>query len=114
MKKILFFSLILVAAMGVSGFAQSEKSAIETVKNVFEKQAYDAPSGTVYGIIKNTTEKYVVNTPIGQYDVEKTDGGYSCMGLFAKIISHKGSVYNIQSSLGNYEVNIKKCTIIKE
>lgn len=114
MKKIILFSLILVAAMGVSGFVQSEKSAVESVKSSIEKGAYDAPVGTTYGVVQSTKEKYVVNTPIGQYEVKKSNGGFSFMGLYAKIVSRKGSVYNIESSVGNYEVNIRKCTIVKK
>ena len=114
MKKIGLFVLMLVAAMGVSGFAQSEKSAFEAVVNACKKNAKDAPSGTVFGIVERTPQKYVVNTPIGEYDVEKQGGGLSFMGIYAKLRSRKGSVYTVESSLGDYVINLKKCTIVKQ
>lgn len=114
MKKIILSLLILAVAVGVSGFTQSEKSVIEAVQGVSKKNVYDAPSGTIYGVVESTSEKYVVNTPVGKYDVEKSDGGFSCLGIYAKIQSHKGNIYNITSSLGDFEVDIQKCTIIKK
>ena len=57
MKKLLF-SLILVLGVSLSGFAQSEKSAVdETVKTVANK-AKEAPTGTVYGLVKENCVGY--------------------------------------------------------
>jgi hypothetical protein len=113
-KKFLTLVLILVAVIGISGFAQSEKSAFEAVVEACKKNATDAPSGTVFGIVESTPQKYVVNTPIGKYDVEKQNGGFSFMGIYAKLRSRKGSVYTVESSLGDYVINLKKCTIVKQ
>ena len=122
-KKFLTLVLILVAVIGISGFAQSEKSAtpmevaktpIEVVKDMIIENVNAAPSGTVYGIVESTSEKYVVNTPVGKYDVEKKNGGFECLGVYAKVVSHKGSSYKIESSLGTFTINTKKCTVVKQ
>lgn len=116
MKKILIVALALMIVIGVSGFAQSEKSAspIEVIKEMIINNLNTAPSGTVYGIVESTPEKYVVNTPLGEYDVTKKNNGFECMGVYAKLVSHKGSSYKIDSSLGTFTINTKKCTIVKE
>jgi hypothetical protein len=117
-KKVLFLALALVALMGISGFALSEKSVstpVETAIVTVEKSLSEAPSGTTYGIVGSTPEKYVVNTPIGKYDVEKEkDGGFSCLGLHAKVVSHKGNNYVIDSSLGTFAINLNRCTVVKQ
>ena len=47
------------------------------------------------------------------YDVEKKNGGYSFLGMFAKIESKKGNVYIVDSSLGKFKVDVNKCSISK-
>ena len=121
MKK-LFIILLLITVIGISGFAQSVKSAksenkeITSVENVISQVSnniLEAPASTTYGVIESTPEKYVVNTPLGKYDVEKKNGGYSFMGMFAKIESKKGNVYIVDSSLGKFKVDVNKCSISK-
>lgn len=113
MKK-LIFSLTLVLGISVNGFAQSVKRAdVEKVKNEVVNNVKQTPQGTVYGVIKSTPQEYVVKTPLGTYNVEKKNGGFSFMGLFAKVESKKGSVYIVNSSLGKFKIDIKKCTITK-
>ena len=101
--------------LGVSlnGFAQSEKSAVnETIETVVNK-IKEASPGTTYGLIKETKEEAVVNTPIGEYHITKKDGWYSFMGFTAKIESHSRNIYIINTSFGKFKINIKKCTITK-
>lgn len=121
MKK-LFIVLVLITVIGISGFAQSVRSAEKTEKNVSSVEAtinqvvnniLKAPASTTYGVVENTPEKYVVNTPLGKYDVEKKNGGYSFLGMFAKIESKKGNVYIVDSSLGKFKVDVNKCSISK-
>ena len=121
MKK-LFIALVLITVIGISGFAQSVRSAEKTEKSVSSVEAtinqmvdniLKAPASTTYGVVENTPEKYVVNTPLGKYDVEKKNGGYSFLGMFAKIESKKGNVYIVDSSLGKFKVDVNKCSISK-
>lgn len=108
-----FLLLILMLGISLSGFAQSEKSAVdETVKTVVNKTK-EAPAGIVYGLVKETKDEAIVNTPIGEYRITKKDGGYSFLGFTAKIESHEGNVYIVNSSVGRFKVNVKKCTITK-
>ena len=113
MKRMLIL-LMFVLGMSINGFAQSETSVFETIKNEVINKVKEAPAGTIYGIIKSTPEKYVVNTPLGEYNIKKnTDGSFECLGITAKIISKKGNVYVVDSSLGKFKINTKKCTITK-
>lgn len=61
----------------------------------------------------NNKHHIVVNTPVGRYTIEKKDGGISFMGMSAKVVSAKNGVYKIKSSLGNFTVNARKGTVVK-
>lgn len=83
------------------------------VKSVAE-QMKQAPSGIVYGVVDNTKRHIIVATPFGKYTIEKKDGGVSFMGMSAKLVSSKNSVYRVKTSLGNFTVNARKGTITKK
>jgi hypothetical protein len=110
MKKILMFALILMVAIGVSGFTRSVKSV--SPETIIE-EVTNASSGTVYGVIESTPQEYVINTPIGVYSVEKTSDGFSCMGVTAKVSLKGKGRYAINSSIGDFIVDTRKCTITK-
>ena len=82
------------------------------VKSVAE-QVKQAPSGTVYGVVENTKRHIIVATPFGKYTIEKKDGGISFMGMSAKLVSSKNSVYKVKTSLGNFTMIMRKETITK-
>ncbi len=100
-------------SIGLSGFAQSEKSAAEELAKTVSNRVRQAPSGTMYGIEKETKNEVVVSTPIGKFQIEKKNGEYSFMGLSARIESRKGNTYVVNSSIGRFKVDTKKCTITK-
>ena len=117
-----FILILFLMFIANIGFAQSVKSAdnnngdvtsVEQVVSQVSNKILEAPASTTYGVVENTPEKYVVNTPFGKYDVEKKNGGYSFLGIFAKIESKKGNVYIVDSSLGKFKVDINKCSISK-
>ena len=54
-----------------------------------------------------------MNTPFGKYTIEKKDGGVSFMGMSAKLVSSKNGVYKVKISLGNFMVNARKGTVVK-
>ena len=83
------------------------------VKSVAE-QVKQAQSGTVYGVVDNTKRHIIVATPFGKYTIEKKDGGVNFMGMSAKLVSSKNSVYKVKTSLGNFTVNARKGTITKK
>lgn len=105
--------LVFVLGTSMSGLAQSEKSAFESVVEQISNKVAKAQSGTTYGIVESTPEKYVVNTPIGKYEVKKNNGTFSCLGLWAKLESSRKNEYVVNSSLGRYRINLKKCTVTK-
>jgi len=112
MKKIMI-SLLMVVAATTTSFAKSDNTDVaNTVKGVAE-QVKQAPSGTVYGVVENTKSHIVVATPFGRYTIEKKDGGISFMGMSAKVVSAKNGVYKVKSSLGNFTVNARKGTVVK-
>lgn len=112
MKKVMI-SLLLVVAATTTSFAKGDNTvAVNAVKSVAE-QVENAPSGTVYGVVENTKHHVVVNTPLGRYTIEKKDGGISFMGMSAKVISAKNGVYKVKSSLGNFTVNTRMGTVVK-
>lgn len=67
----------------------------------------------MYGVVENTKHHIIVATPFGKYTLEKKDGGISFMGISAKLVSAKNGVYKVKSSLGNFTVNAKKGTVVK-
>ena len=112
MKKIMI-SLMMVVAATTTSFAKSNNTEVtNAAKNVAE-QIKQAPSGTVYGVVENTKHHIIVATPFGKYTLEKKDGGISFMGISAKLVSVKNGVYKVKSSLGNFTVNAKKGTVVK-
>ena len=117
MKKI-FCILVLALFVSINGFAQSTKSAdsisAENVVKHVSSTMNDAPSGTTWGVVKETKEECVVNTPVGKYSIKKKDGGYSLFGIWAKLESAKGSSYTVKSSVGTYVIDTKKCTVTKK
>ena len=106
-------SLLMVVATTTTSFAKSDNTDVaNTVKGVAE-QVKQAQSGTVHGVVENTKSHIVVATPFGRYTIEKKDGGISFMGMSAKVVSAKNGVYKVKSSLGNFTVNARKGTVVK-
>ena len=113
MKKIMISLMMVVSAITTS-FAKSNNNEVtNAAKNVAE-QIKRAPSGTVYGVVENTKHHIIVATPFGKYTIEKKDGGISFMEISAKLVSAKNGVYKVKSSLGNFTVNAKKETVVKD
>lgn len=112
MKKIMITLLMVVAATTTS-FAKNDNSDVTNAVKTLAEQVKNAPSGTVYGVVENTKQHIVVNTPIGRYTIEKKDGGVNFMGMSAKVVSAKNGVYKVKSSFGNFTVNARKGTVIK-
>ena len=54
-----------------------------------------------------------MKTPFGKYTIEKKDGGVCFMGMSAKLVSSKNGVYKVKTSLGNFTVNARKGTVVK-
>lgn len=108
MKKI---SMMIVGAIMFCIPTMSAKSN-KTVESAISN-AKNAPSGTVYGVVEKTADYYVVNTPIGKYTIKHENGWFSFMGVKAKIVSHKGSIYVVDSNLGKYRIDTKRCTMTK-
>lgn len=113
MKKIMISLMMVVAATTIS-FAKSNNTDVANAVKSVAEQVKQAPSGTVYGVDKNTKYHIVVKTPFGKYTIEKKDGGVSFMGISAKLVSAKNGVYQVKSSLGNFSVNTRKGTITKK
>ena len=110
MKKTIF---ILLMAVGLVSFTQMEKVE-DLFLDVTNTMKHD-PSGTVYGVTQSNKDNIVVNTPVGEYTVNKSETGeYSFLGITAKLKSRKGNKYTIESSLGEYEIDINKCVVIKK
>ena len=110
MKKIIF---ILLMAVGLVSFTQME-SVEDLFYDVTNTMKHD-PSGTVYGVMESNKDNIVVKTPLGEYTVDKSETGeYSCLGVTAKQKSRKGNIYTIESSLGEYEIDVNKCVVIKK
>ena len=107
-------SLMMVVSAITTSFAKSNNTEVtNAAKNVAE-QIKRAPSGTVYGVVENTKHHIIVATPFGKYTIEKKDGGISFMEISAKLVSAKNGVYKVKSSLGNFTVNAKKETVVKD
>lgn len=116
MIKKCFMIAAFLLCMSINGFAQNDNNLSSKIEYVIEKLSNivkDSPKGTTYGVIENTPEKYVVNTPIGKYNITKENGGFTFMGMFAKIESQKGNIYIVDSTLGKFRIDTKKCTIEK-
>ena len=110
MKK---FVVIMLMFVGLVSFTRMND--VESLFNEVANTVQQDPSGTVYGIVENNRNNVVVNTPVGKYSVDKTETGeYSCLGVSAKLKSRKGNTYIVESSLGEFEININKCTVTKK
>ena len=106
-------SLMMVVAATTTCFAKSNNiEATNAAKNVAE-QIKQAPYGTVYGVVENTKRHIIVATPFGKYTIEKKDGGVSFMGMSAMLVSSKNGIYKVKTYLGNFTVNARKGTVIK-
>lgn len=117
MKKC-FMILALSLCMSVSSFGQSYSESVgKEFDSVVEKIftiIKDDPENTVYGIVESNPDKYVVNTPIGKYNVTKNkNGSYTFLGIYVKLESKKGNTYIIDSYLGKFKIDLNKCTITK-
>lgn len=112
MKKLL---LVLVVGIVFCAFTQlTPRDKFGHLSAEAVTLASEAPAGTTYGITKSDSKAITLNTPVGEFDVEKkADGWYSFMGIEGKILSHKGSVYVIDTTIGKYEINERKLTIKK-
>ena len=113
MKKIMI-SLMIVVAATTTSFAKSNNTDVANAVKSVAEQVKQAPSGTVYGVVENTKHHIIVATPFGKYTIEKKDGGVSFMGMSAKLVSAKNGVYQVKSSLGNFSVNTRKGTILRD
>ena len=113
MKKIMI-SLIMVVAATTTSFAKSNNTDVANVVKSVAEQVKQAQSNTVYGVVENTKHHIIVATPFGKYTLEKKDGGISFIGISAKLVSSKNGVYKVKSSLGNFTVNAKKGTVVKD
>ena len=106
MKKIMI-SLMMIVVAATTSFAKSNNSDVaNAVKSVAEQ---DHPA-----VVDNTKRHIIVATPFGKYTIEKKNGGVSFMGMSAKLVSSKNSVYKVKTSLGNFTVNARKGTITKK
>ena len=113
MNKIMI-SLIMIVAAATTSFAKSNNTDVANAVKSVAEQVKQAPSGTVYGVVDNTKRQIIVAIPFGKYTIEKKDGGVSFMGMSAKLVSSKNSVYKVKTSLGNFTVNARKGTITKK
>ena len=112
MKKIMI-SLLMVVAATTTSFAKSDNTDVANAVKSVAEQVKQAPSGTVYGVVENNKHHIVVATPLGRYTIEKKDGCISFMGMSAKVVSAKNGVYKVKSSRGNFTVNARKGTVVK-
>ena len=106
-------SLMMVVAVTTTSFAKSNNTDVANAVKSIAEQVKQAPSGTVYGIVENTKHHITVATPFGKYTIEKKDEGICFMGMSAKLVSSKNSVYKVKTSLGNFTMIMRKETITK-
>ena len=112
MKKIMI-SLMMVVAATTTSFAKSNNTDVANAVKSVAEQVKQAPSGIVYGVVGNIKHHITVATPFGKYTIEKKDAGISFMGISAKLVSSKNGVYKVKTSLGNFTVNARKGTVVK-
>lgn len=111
MKNVL---MILMFMLGVSISGVAQTTQVENVINDIKVEVKNAPKGTVYGLTKTTKEYYLVNTPIGEYRIDRNpDNSFSFMGVKVKLVSSKNNVYVVNTSLGDFEINPKKVMVKK-
>ena len=109
MKKLL---IVVVLFVGLCSFAKFTLE--EIAKNVIETLANDE-SGTSYGVVNETESIITVSTPLGNFDVEKSGKNeYKLFGVKVSTKSNKNGKYTINSSIGNYEIDLNKGKLIKK
>lgn len=114
MKK-LMIALMMVVATSTASFAKGGDDHVQVAAMEVAQKVKDAPSGTTYGVVEVTKSHIVVNTPLGRYNINKNeDGSLSFMGMTAKLVAVKNGVYKVQTSLGDFSVNVRKGTITKK
>ena len=115
MKK-LMIALLMVVATSTASFAKGSNYNVQTAAKDVVQKVKDAPSGTTYGVVEVTKSHIVVNTPpLGSYNINKNkDGSFSFMGMTAKLVSAKNGVYKVKTSLGTFNINMRKATVTKQ
>ena len=113
MKKLMIM-LLMVVATSTASFAKDSNDNVQTAAKEVVQKVKDAPSGTTYGVVKVTKSHIVVNTPLGRYNINKNeDGSFSFMGMTAKLVAAKNGVYKVKTSLGTFNINMRKATATK-
>ena len=111
MKK-LMIALMMVVATSTASFAKGSNDNVQTAAKEVAQKVKDAPSGTTYGVVEVTKSHIVVNTPLGRYSINKNeDGSFSFMGMTAKFVAVKNGVYKVRTSLGMFNINMRKATV---
>ncbi len=111
MKK-LMIALMMVVATSTASFAKGSNDNVQTAAKEVAQKVKDAPSGTTYGVVEVTKSHIVVNTPLGRYSINKNeDGSFSFMGMTAKLVAVKNGVYKVRTSLGMFNINMRKATV---
>ena len=111
MKKLLM-TLMFVLVTTINGVAQMTQ--VEYVIDDAISQVEMTPPGTVYGVVENNENYYLINTPIGEYRIDKNkDGSFSILGVTLKLVSRKNNIYIVDTSLSKFEINLKKGTVKK-
>ena len=106
-------SLMMVVTATTTSFAKSNNTDVANAVKSVAEQVKQAPSDTVYGVVENTKHRIIVATPFGKYTIEKKDAGVSFMGMSAQLVSSKNGVYKVKTSVGNFMVNARKGTVVK-
>lgn len=114
MKKKLLVGIAIF--IGICGFTEfTMKDHFDQLFGESVKEANLAQSGTKYGIIESTPEKFVVATPIMNFDVEKEkDGSYTLFGVNVKVNKHKNNNYTLDTTFGTFEINANNLTATKK
>lgn len=110
MKKLII--LFAAICMSASAYCNNEKDVKDIISYVI-KTVENSPSNTTWGITSVTKEAYTVNTPLGEFKITRENGGVRVFGVFAKLISKKGNVYTVESSIGKYIIDLNKCIVTK-
>ena len=114
MKK-LMIALMMVVATSTASFAKGSNDNVQTAAKEVAQTVKNAPSGTTYGVVEVTKSHIVVNTPLGRYNINKNeDGSFSFMGMTAKLVAAKNGVYKVKTSLGTFNINMRKATVTKQ
>lgn len=110
----LMIALLMVVATSTASFAKGSNDNVQTAAKEVVQKVKDAPSGTTYGVVEVTKSHIAVNTPLGRYNINKNeDGSFSFMGMTAKLVAAKNGVYKVKTSLGTFNINMRKATVTK-